>query len=69
MSYTISVERAAEILGKPATTIRTGLQQGVFPFGAAIEMKGRYSYVIYKKKMEDYVGKIDTEESTSTAAL
>ncbi|MEJ8785355.1 hypothetical protein [Peptoniphilus sp. HCN-40583] len=69
MTYTISVERAAEILGKPATTIRTGLQQGVFPFGAAIEMKGRYSYVIYKKKMEDYVGKIDTEESTSTAAL
>lgn len=70
MSYTISVERAAEILGKPATTIRTGLQQGVFPFGAAIEMKGRYSYVIYKKKLEDYVGKItETEEKVSTAAL
>lgn len=69
MVYTISVEHAAEILGKPANTIRTGLQQGVFPFGAAIEMKGRYSYVIYKKKLEDYIGKIDTEESTSAAAL
>ena len=69
MTYTSSVERAAEILGKPATTIRTGLQQGVFPFGAAIEMKGRYSYVIYRKKLEDYVGKIEEKEKVSTAAL
>lgn len=67
MTYTISVERAAEVLGKPPSTIRTGLQQGVFPFGAAIEMKGRYSYVIYKKKLEDYIGKLEPEESTSSA--
>lgn len=57
-SYTLSVEDAARILGKPVNTIRIGLRQGVFPFGAAIEMSGRYTYVVYRKRLEDFVGKI-----------
>lgn len=48
---TISVEEAAQILGKTAQFVRLGLQQERLPFGVAVKgTGGHYSYVIPKKK-------------------
>jgi len=57
---TLTIKEAAKILGKPEQTIRLGLQQGVLPFGAAILNKKEYSYIIFKKKLEDYVGNVES---------
>lgn len=57
---TLTIKEAARILGKPEQTIRLGLQQGVLPFGAAILNEKQYSYIIFKKKLEDYVGNIES---------
>ena len=48
---TISVEDAAQILGKNPQFVRLGLQQGTLPFGAAVRgAGGRYSFIIPRKK-------------------
>ncbi len=57
---TLTIKEAAKILGKPEQTIRLGLQQGVLPFGAAILNEKQYSYIIFKKKLEDYVGNVES---------
>lgn len=54
---TISVEKAAAILGKPAQFVRLGLQQGTLPFGVAVKGSGgRYSYLIPKAKFAEWLG-------------
>ena len=55
---TLSVKQTAKILEKPEQFIRLGLQQNKFPFGAAVKNEKEFSYVIYKKKLEDYIGEI-----------
>lgn len=55
----ISVEQAAKILGKDVNTIRMGLIQKVFPWGAAVQTsEHRYSYVIYPKQFQELVGEV-----------
>lgn len=49
MHKPITIEQAAEIMGVSPQTVRVGLQQGVFTFGAAFKIPGstRFTYVIY----------------------
>ena len=47
----------AEAMGTTAQTVRAGLQQGVFNFGAAMQQSGRkYTYVIFPEKAREVVG-------------
>ena len=55
---TLTIEQTARILNKNPQLIRLGLQQDKFSFGTAIKNKKEYSYVIYKKKLEEYIGEI-----------
>ena len=55
---TLTVKETSKILGKTEQFIRIGLQRGILPFGHAVLMDKEWSYVIYKKKLEDYVGEI-----------
>ena len=58
---TLSVKDTAKILNKTEQFIRLGLQQNKFPFGAAVKNEKEFSYVIYKKKLEEYIGEISDE--------
>lgn len=52
----MKVDEAARLLG--TTTVRIGLQQGVFPFGVAFktaENRKHYTYIIYPEKLKEYV--------------
>lgn len=55
----LTVEKVAEITGHSPQTIRLGLQQGVFEFGAAFKRpdSNRYTYVIYPEKVYDLYGR------------
>lgn len=56
----ITVENAASCLGKSVATIRQGLINGAFPWGAAVQMsENRYSYVIYPKMFQEMVGEVE----------
>lgn len=52
----LSVEEAAKLMGANAQFIRTGLQQGVFPWGYAVKTSSQYTYFILPKKFEEYTG-------------
>lgn len=41
--------------GRDVNTLALGIQQGVFPFGVAIQCRGEYSYLIWRKKVEEYL--------------
>lgn len=51
----ISVKDAAKLLNTSPQTVRIGLQRGLFPFGTAIKTSSKYTYFIYKKKLNEYV--------------
>lgn len=36
--------------------IRIGLQKGIFPFGYAVKMSGRWTYFISKQKFVEHTG-------------
>lgn len=62
----ITVETAASCLGKSVATIRQGLINGAFPWGAAVQMgENRYSYVIYPKMFQEMVGDVEDQEERS----
>jgi len=53
----LSVEKAAKIMHKDAHYLRLGLQQGIFPFGNAVQKpNGRWSYNIIPMKFYKYMG-------------
>ncbi|MDY4128674.1 hypothetical protein [Peptostreptococcus porci] len=55
----IKVSDVATMLGVTDQAIRVGLQRGVYPFGIAFksnERNKKYCYVIYPKKLKEYVG-------------
>lgn len=55
----MKVDEVAKLLNTTPTTIRVGLQQGVFPFGVAFKIKEsnkHYKYVIYPEKVREYAG-------------
>lgn len=54
----MKVKDVAKMLRTSEMTIRIGLQQGVFPFGAAFktdEKNKNYTYVIYPEKIKEYI--------------
>lgn len=51
----ISVTECARLLNTSPQTIRIGLQRGLFPFGTAVKTSSKYTYIIYKKKLEEYI--------------
>lgn len=52
----MSVFQAAELLGASEQFIRVGLQKRELPFGMAVKMSGRWTYVITKQKFEETTG-------------
>lgn len=61
----MTVKEAAKRLGKTEQFVRIGLQQGVLPFGAAVKMRGRYSYHISEHKLNEYIGGQNEESNQS----
>lgn len=59
---TLSIKDTAKILNKTEQFTRLGLQRGILPFGHTIKMEKEYSYIIYKKKLEDYIGEVKLDE-------
>lgn len=53
----LSVEEAAEMMGKSKQFIRIGLQRGLFPFGSAVKMSSKWTYYISPHRFYDYIGK------------
>lgn len=51
----IKVNDVAALLGISPQSLRLGLQRNQFPFGTAIKTSERYTYVIYEKKLKEYV--------------
>lgn len=53
----LKVSEVAKILHKNTEWVRSGLRQGVLPFGSAVQSKsGRWNYIIIKSKFLDYIG-------------
>lgn len=52
----LSVEETARLMGANPQFIRTGLQQGVFPWGYAVKTSSHYTYFILPEKFEEYTG-------------
>lgn len=54
----LSVESAAVMLQMNSNTVRKGLQQGVFPWGYAVQttIGGRWAYFINKKRFAETEG-------------
>lgn len=58
MKEKIKPKDVADALGISVQAVRIGLQQGKFPFGTAIKTSdSKYTYAIYPKAFEEYVGK------------
>jgi len=56
----ITPYQAGKVLHTNAERIRSGLRQGIFPFGFAIPPEkpgGNWNYIIIKSKFMEYVGK------------
>lgn len=51
----LTINNVAGILGISPQTLRLGLQRNQFPFGTAIKTSSKYTYVIYDKKLKEYI--------------
>ena len=51
----VSIKEAAKLMGVSQQFVRIGLQQGIFPFGAAVKMSSRYTYYINEEKLLAYI--------------
>ncbi len=51
----ITVNEVAEALGCSPQSVRIGLQRGALPFGSAIKTSSKYTYVIYEKKLKEFI--------------
>lgn len=62
----MKIKDLAKMLDVSVETVRVGLQIGVFPFGTAFKAKGstHYTYIIYPKKVDEYIGEIQKGETT-----
>lgn len=58
----IPLGAVARSLGVSDNTLRAGLRQGKYPFGTAFKSKEdnrTYVYVLYPKKVQEYIGEIE----------
>ncbi len=51
----IRITDVASLLGISPQSVRLGLQRGELPFGSAIKTSSKYTYVIYEKKLGEYL--------------
>lgn len=51
----ITINEVASLLGISPQSLRLGLQRNELPFGSAIKTSDRYTYVIYEKKLKEYL--------------
>lgn len=51
----LTIRETALRLGISPQSLRLGLQRGELPFGSAIKTSDRYTYVIYEKKLKEYL--------------
>lgn len=51
----ITVNQVAKLLGCSPLSIRIGLQRNELPFGTAIKTSSKYTYIIYDKKLKEYI--------------
>ena len=65
MKETLTVEETARLLGKSVNFVRVQIQRGLLPFGMVIpSMQGnKYDYIIPRRKVYEFLGKADNEES------
>lgn len=52
----ISVDRAAQLMGKSTEFIQLGLQQGKLPIGTAVKIGGSWDYYISPKLFKEFTG-------------
>lgn len=58
MPQKITIQKAAEIMGKSQQFVRVGLQEGILPFGTAIKLSSMWTYHISPKKFYEYIGEV-----------
>jgi len=58
----LTVVEAAAIMDVDPQFLRIALQQGRFPFGTAVKMRGRFSYYINAKRFYDYLAGLDQKD-------
>lgn len=51
----IKIEEAAALLQIPAQAIRVQMRKKKLPIGFTYENKGRFTYVIYKERVEEFI--------------
>lgn len=51
----ITINEIAAALNVSPQSIRLGLQRGELPFGSAVKTSDRYTYIIYEKKLKEYL--------------
>ena len=51
----ITINEVADALGVSPQSVRIGLQKGALPFGSAIKTSSKYTYVIYEKKLKEFI--------------
>ncbi|WFD09964.1 hypothetical protein [Tepidibacter hydrothermalis] len=49
------IKEVASILGETEQFIRTGLQKGIFPFGTAEKIDGKFTYSIDKVAFNEFL--------------
>ncbi len=52
----LSVVETADLMQVSPQFVRIGLQKGVFPFGYAVKMSGRWTYFISRQKFTESTG-------------
>jgi len=52
----LTVEQTARVLGTSKDTVRLGLQQGVFPWGYAVQTDSGWTYIINGGRLEQIEG-------------
>ena len=51
----ITVNDVAGLLGCSPQSVRLGLQRGELPFGHAVKTSSKHTYIIYEKKLMEYI--------------
>lgn len=51
----ITVIDVAKALNVSPQSIRLGLQSGALPFGSAVKTSTKYTYIIYEKKLKEFL--------------
>ena len=47
---------AARLMGCSSETVRLALIKEILPFGFAVKRKSKYTFVIFRKKFEEFTG-------------